>query len=72
MRFRHDSCLTAAHRSSSKFYATVRQLTARLQTKLKSQIDVLDPAQYMAAKNYLLSLNDEAQRPVVVRALAAR
>jgi hypothetical protein len=58
--------------ASSKFYATVQQQTSKLQAKLKSQIDVLDSAQYMAAKNYLLSLNYEATQPVVNRALAAR
>jgi hypothetical protein len=58
--------------ASSEFYANVRQLTSKLQTKLQSRIDVLDSAQYVAAKNFLLSLNYEAQQPVVVRALAVR
>jgi hypothetical protein len=58
--------------AASEFYANVRQLTAKLQVKLKNRIDVLDPAQYVAAKNYLLSLAYEAQQPVVARALAVR
>jgi hypothetical protein len=57
---------------ASEFYASVRQLTSKLDAKLKTQIDVLDSAQYMAAKKFLLSLNYEAQQPLVVRALAVR
>jgi hypothetical protein len=58
--------------ASTEFYGAVRQLTATLQTKLRSQVNELDSAQYMAAKKFLLSLSQEAQQPLVVRALAAR
>jgi hypothetical protein len=58
--------------AASEFYANVRQLTTRLQDKLQSQIVSLDSAQYMAAKKFLLSLNYEAQHPLVIRTLAVR
>lgn len=58
--------------AGSAFYGEVRELTTKLQEKLRSRLETLDPAQYMAAKNYLLSLNYEARQPVVTRNLASR
>jgi len=65
-----------AHRSpgdsgpSSAFYSTVHELTDSLQAKLKSRLDELDAAQYVAAKKFLMSLAYESQRPMVAGAVA--
>jgi hypothetical protein len=56
--------------ASSAFYGNVRVLTDSLQSKLKSKIGELDAAEYMAAKNFLLSLAYEAQQPLVAGSLA--
>jgi hypothetical protein len=58
--------------ASSEFYSTVRTQTRSLEAKLKTQIDNLDAAQYMAAKKFLVSLGHEAQQPLITRTLAAR
>ena len=56
----------------SMFYSEVRQLTSSMQEKLTDHIRDLDPAQYMAAKRFLLSVSYESQQPLVARSLAIR
>jgi hypothetical protein len=58
--------------AGSELYGEVRQLTSRLDEKLKTHLDDLDAAQYVAAKKFLMSLAYEAQQPLVVSALALR
>jgi len=56
---------------ATAFYGQVRRLTAQLEAKLKDKIDELSPAEYMAAKKFLLSLSYEAQQPLIGRGLAS-
>ena len=58
--------------ASTDFYAAVKSLSQSLEAKLKAQVETFDAAQYMAAKKFLVSLPQEAQQPLVIRALAAR
>lgn len=48
---------------TTAFYNQVRRLTGRLEMKLRDKITLLSPAEYMAAKNFVLSLAYEAQKP---------
>jgi hypothetical protein len=56
---------------STTFYGQVRRLTGQLEAKLKEKLPELSPAEYMAAKNFLLSLSYEAQQPMIGRGLAS-
>jgi hypothetical protein len=58
--------------ADSAFYGEVRQLASSMQQTLKSKVGELDPAQYVAAKKFLMSLTYEATQPMVVRAVALR
>jgi len=48
---------------TTEFYNQVRRLAGRLELKLRDKIALLSPAEYMAAKNFVLSLAYEAQKP---------
>jgi hypothetical protein len=48
----------------------VHELTESLQAKLKNKVEVLDAAQYVAAKNFVASLAYESQQPLVSRPVA--
>jgi len=56
---------------SSAFYDIVKQLGSSLEGKLKTHIDELDPAQYLAAKKFVQGLTCEANQPPVPPALAS-
>jgi hypothetical protein len=48
---------------TTAFYHEVRRLTGRLEMKLREKLSELSPAEYMAAKNFVLSVGYEAQKP---------
>jgi hypothetical protein len=56
---------------TTAFYANVRQLTASMDAKLKAKVDLLSPAEFIAAQKFITGLAYESQQPLVVRALAA-
>jgi hypothetical protein len=56
--------------ASPAFTREVKELAAAIQGKLKNNIDDLSAGQYTAAKNFLVSLSYEAERPLMVRSLA--
>src|SRR5262245_57533141 len=55
---------------NTAFYAEVRQLTSSMEATLKANISQLEPAQYVAAKKFLMGVSYEAQQPMEVRGLA--
>jgi hypothetical protein len=57
---------------NTEFYAQVRQLTSSMEDTLKANLGQLQPAQYVAAKNFLRGVAYESQQPMVVTALAVR
>lgn len=46
------------------FYYQVRRLTGQLELKLREKLGLVSPAEYMTAKNFVLSLAYEAQKPL--------
>jgi len=58
--------------TDSAFYGEVKQLSTSMQKALSSKVGDLDPAQYVAAKKFLMSLTYEATQPMVVRTVALR
>ena len=58
--------------NGSAFYGDVKQLTSNMQSKLRDHITELDPAQYVAAKKFLMGVSYESTQPLVARTLAAR
>jgi len=57
---------------NTAFYETVKQLSSSLEAKLKTHINDLDPAQYLAAKKFLQGLSCESNQPPASPALAVR
>lgn len=45
---------------TTEFYGQVQRLTGRLEMKLREKLTLLSPAEYMAAKNFVLSVAYEA------------
>jgi hypothetical protein len=58
--------------AGSEFYAEVKQLSSTMQQKLSEHISEMDPAQYVAAKNFLRGVTVESTQPLVARSLALR
>jgi len=58
--------------AGSEFYAEVKQLSSSMQQKLSDHVSELDPAQYVAAKKFLMGVTAESTQPVVARSLALR
>jgi len=58
--------------AGSEFYAEVKQLSSAMQQKLSDHVSELDPAQYVAAKKFLMGVTAESTQPVVARSLALR
>jgi hypothetical protein len=58
--------------ASSEFYADVKQVSSMMQAKLADHIGEFDPAQYLAAKKFLMGVTVESTQPMVARSLAAR
>jgi hypothetical protein len=58
--------------AGTEFYAEVKQLSSEMQQKLSDHISELDPAQYVAAKKFLMGVTAESTQPVVARSLALR
>ncbi len=58
--------------AGSEFYAEVKQLSSNMQQKLSEHISDLDPAQYVAAKKFLMGVTVESTQPLVARSLALR
>lgn len=58
--------------TGSEFYVEVKQLSSAMQQKLSDHISELDPAQYVAAKKFLMGVTAESTQPVVARSLALR
>jgi hypothetical protein len=58
--------------AGSAFYADVKQISSAMQARLQDRIGQLDPAQYLAAKKFLMGVTYETTQPLASRALAAR
>jgi hypothetical protein len=56
----------------SEINREVRELTQQMRTTLKSQISEVDPADYLAARKFLVSLAHETRQPVPIQGLASR
>jgi hypothetical protein len=58
--------------AGSEFYGEVKQLSLAMQQRLSEHVSELDPAQYMAAKRFLMGVTVESTQPMVARSLAMR
>lgn len=58
--------------AASGFYGHVRSLAQSMDAKLKTKLDQVTPAEYIAAQKFIAGLTMESHQPLVVRALAAR
>jgi opacity protein-like surface antigen len=58
--------------TASAFYSNVWRLATMMEARLQSKIELMNPAEYLAAKKFLTGLAYESQQPLVVRAVAAR
>jgi hypothetical protein len=58
--------------AGSEFYAEVKQLSSEMQQKLSDHVSELDPAQYVAAKKFLMGVTVESTQPMVARSVALR
>ena len=58
--------------AASAFHSQVKQLAGSMEAKLRDNLTLLSPAEYMAAKKFILGLSVESQQPMIFGALAAR
>lgn len=57
--------------AASAFHSQVKQLSTAMEAKLKDHLTLMSPAEYMAAKKFVLGLSVESQQPMVFGALAS-
>lgn len=57
--------------AASAFHSQVRQLAGSLEAKLKDHLELLSPAEYIAAKKFIVGLGVESQQPMMFGALAS-
>jgi hypothetical protein len=58
--------------AASAFHSQVKVLTSTMEAKLKDCLTLLSPAEYMAAKKFVLGLSVESQQPMIFGALASK
>jgi hypothetical protein len=58
--------------AASAFHGQVKQLSRVMEAKLLDHISLLSPAEYIAAKKFIVGLSVESQQPMVFGALAAK
>jgi len=56
---------------STAFHNQVRKLTGEMQEKLKTRLDTMSPAEFIAAKKFLASVSHESHLPMVAAGLAS-